>query len=601
MNIFNNEILENLKQSNKNWMSNSSNSNSGFSSNFSNWANNLTNSMSSSNNGSNGLSSFQSNNYSSSSSGSSSNSVTVNGGEDKTNIQYEEFEPVDPQNPTDPIVVFDPKIPQTTVMRKYIEQEPSTAENAPGDYTDQDNTAIDGIKIPIICLNNSSIKYKDILEFKLSIKEFLPTLELKIYDAEGKLKAMDVPGMENGITVVLIAPIDGANKKISLDFYILECNFTDGGIVEYKAEMKLTNMHSKKNVQLGSEKLSTYEMLEEIAKQNDLGFAATEDCKGIEDKRWRQVYGQPFCEYIKEQLSFAGKDENSIFDAWVDEFGYLVMVNIAWVFNYTLDVKQLTIKTIDGINSGTKLEADMDVSLKETLRMISNQKSSINNENLRISNYTHDVDNNKLKDGTVSKYYYMTGLCESNTIEMHEGEIKELSIDAQSDNADYGFENIEFIGFDMTDDDDEDNTPIIVQEKNVSNFFNTIYAKTLNVTMTKPNYLLQRGTLILVDIEEFNSLVKNDIIDNAENSVKTEEDEKKIQVNENRGSAFEAKKEMFGNTMDGVPNFAKCGVYYIKDITFVYSEGAQEIMQQMTLVKRGMQNNINNMETVAQQ
>ena len=32
-------------------------------------------------------------------------------------------------------------------------------------------------------------------------------------------------GMNNIITVVMTAPIERANKKISLDFYIIECIF----------------------------------------------------------------------------------------------------------------------------------------------------------------------------------------------------------------------------------------------------------------------------------------------------------------------------------------------------------------------------------------
>ena len=48
---------------------------------------------------------------------------------------------------------------------------------------------------------------------------------MKINDIDSNIQASDIPKMNNVITVILTAPIDGAAKKISLDFYITNCNF----------------------------------------------------------------------------------------------------------------------------------------------------------------------------------------------------------------------------------------------------------------------------------------------------------------------------------------------------------------------------------------
>lgn len=502
---------------------------------------------------------------------------------------------VEPYNPTDPIVVFDPTMKKSIVVKNFIADSETSSDIR--SISEANVLNIEGVKIPIISLNNSHVEDKDILQFKLSLKDFLPTLELKIYDQDGRIKAMDVPGMENSITVVLISPIDGANKKISIDFYIDECNFNDDHTIDYKGVMKVMNLFSPKNQQLGSDKLSTYEMFEEIAKENELGFAATEDCKDIEDKRWRQLYRQTYIDYIKEQLTFAGKDDHSVFDAWVDQYGYLVLVNVPWVFNYELNYYQLTIKTVSGINTGNKIGEENNPVSGETLRLLSNSKFTGYGENLRFTSFQDVVNNNAIKDGTKNKYFYMKSLCEENKIESVETEYKEFSLDGNDDENTYSIENIEFIGFDMTDDDDEDNTPIIVQQKTVQNFFNQIYNKSIIVRMPKPNYLLQRGMLVLLDIEEYNSATKKAVIENASNAYASQsenDDDDTGKAPEDPGDVLEASEIAFGNYQTGIMNFAKFGLYYIKDITFLYEYGNEEIVQEMTLVKRGLRNNLNN-------
>ena len=506
---------------------------------------------------------------------------------------------VKPYNPTDPIVVFDPTYEKTEIAKIFYGSEENEPADFEGDVPDANNLKIDGVKIPIIQLNNTAIDFENIDEMSLKLKGFLPELELKIYDYSGMIKATDAPGINNLITVILISENEGTNKKISLDFYITECIFNVDNTINYKGIMNLTTFRSKQNKQIGNGKLTTYEMLEQIAKENHLGFAATENCKSVNDKRYRQIYGETFTEYIEEQMSFAGTGRDTIIDAWVDEFGYLVMVNFSWVMSYKINPFQLTIKTISGINGGSKQSSQLDTSVTETVRMITNATASKGiMDNMKFSTYTHEIDNNKaIENGTASKYYYLNDPGGQNLIQECEGVVIEPSLDGAYDIGQYANTNIEFIGFNFTDDDDTENVPIIVQKKNISNYKASMCNKSIIVEMTKPNYLLQRGTLVAVDIEETDDLTKRTLIDDSNNVFKGKPDDNLFENDIESPEADNARRQLIFNNMESMQNVSVSGIYYIKDIEFKYNVGEAEIKQIMTLVKKGLKSNINNYAT----
>lgn len=539
----------------------------------------------------NGSSLFQRLSSNSSSSGANSSSSS----EDTVEID-DEIKLVEPYNPTDPIVVFDPSLEKTELVRDFIGSEMNEAADDEGDVPDANNLNIDGVKIPIIQLNNTAIDFENVEEMTISLKGFLPELELKIYDYDGIIQSSDVPGMSNLVTVVLLSPVEGTNKKISLDFYITECKFNKDNTALYKGVMNLNSFRSKKNIQIGSGKLTTYEMLEQIAKDNDLGFAATENCKSINDKRYRQMYRETFVEFIEEQMSFAGTGTDTVIDSWIDEFGYLVMVNFSWVMSYSIDPFQLTIKTTKGINTGSKQPEELDNTIEETVRMISNQASVGVIDNMIFSVYTNEVDNSAvIENGATSKYYYLKDPCGSNQIQEATGAIIEPSMDGANDIATYANENIEFIGIDFTDDDDEENTPILVQKKNIQNYRASMCNKSIIVEMPKANYLLQRGTLVVVNIDEEGEVAKRELIDESDVVTKTEPDEKILQDDIESEEVINARNQMlYNDKKESMQNITTSGVYYIKDMTFKYTRGEPEIKQIMTLVKKGLKTNLKN-------
>lgn len=488
---------------------------------------------------------------------------------------------IEPRNPTDPIVVFDPTMGFSNIVVRYYPQ--NEDENSAGNPDPTQNMLKeDAIRFPLIKLNNKVIDKGNIIKFSLYLRNFLPEISLVINDLNGTIQTMDVPGLNNVITIILIAPVEGANKKISMDFYITKCTFNGDQSITYEGEYKLIDLKQIKNLQLGQDKLNTYEYLQEIAKDCKLGFAATNNCKDIEDKEWRQIYSQTYIQFIDNTISYGGLDENSIFDTWIDEFGYLVLVNVPYVMNETVDVKQLTTKVIYGITNTEPNEISPKQEVKEVIRMISNSNALQSVTNLAITTYNSIVNTkDTMNTGTLNGYYCLTSPCDQNLIEYKQLQVVEMSVDGIEGVDEYKYETMQFLGVNQNDDGNP-----LVQGEIRKNYFNKLYSRQLEVTLDIANYSLQRGTLIQVMIFEFDKENKRRTLDNYDRAYSTKQSElDEVQSQD---------QELLQDDANGVPNPALSGIYYIHNIEFFYVDGYENIKQRLTLVKKGIQSNLTN-------
>ena len=502
-------------------------------------------------------------------------------------MEEEKIEFIKPINPTDPIVEFDPEFDFSNIVLPIFDYMDDAPHENMGEEINPLNVA--GIMVPLVKLNNKFITADKIYMLTISLVDFLPTINITIDDSNRNIQASDVPGMNNVITVIFTAPVNGANKKISMDFYITDCTFDDDNTVSYKGEYKCNGMKQVKYSQIGDGPLSTYEYLSKIAKELKLGFACTGKCKEINDKKWRQLYSETYANYIMKEIRHAGLDKDSIFDTWIDNFGYLVLVNLPYVLNEKVDPKQLSIKVVSGKTTTLPENRDFGQDVKEVYRIISNSEENININNLYISEYHSSVDNSKiLKKGTKNKYFYLSSPCDQNILVIENIRLIENSVDGMVGQDEYVYENIEFIGTNQTDDEGCE----LYQGEIVENFLNGLYYKSLVVTLPFANYSLQRGMLVYVMINEYEPENKQFIQDNAKNAFETKE-----QTKEEDPPEYRRARENIADMNNGMMNPSLSGLYYIKGMEFSYKSGDDKISQTLTLIKRELQSGLTNKYT----
>ena len=454
----------------------------------------------------------------------------------------------EPYNPTDPEVKFDPEF-KTKVILKEFDDPDKTSSNAT-----YNSLKDDAINIPIVRLNNITLNDEQIDQVIIYYNSFFPTVHLSIKDTENVIKICDTPGFDNEINVVITCQINGYYKKISLLFYITDFNIYNEYIA-YDGVFKLQSLNTHMMKQIGNGKLNTY-MLSEIAKENKLGFAATKKCEEINDEQYRLIRSKTYVDYIKEQLSFSGIDEESIFDAWIDIFGYVVMVNVYYVLNETIEPEQLTIYTIYG-GENTINDENMDPQAIQAQRTLTNNLTDTTNTNLHFKVYENIIDNSKIyENGSLNTSWYMTSPCEENKLEQEQLQIIENSNEGVNFSKEYEFGKTQFLGIEFSE------TPTLFKKKINQRYFEKLRAKRLKIELERYNLGLERGTLVNIIFKEYNS----DVIKTFYNNNDIEE------------------------SVDGKINLYMSGMYYIDSMEFEYVTEEHKIKQYLYLIKRSVDN-----------
>ena len=462
----------------------------------------------------------------------------------------------EPYNPTDPEVKFDPEIGQKLILKEYDDPNKSRSEGTYNMLKD------DGINIPVVRLNNITLGDGQIDQVIIICDDFLPKVHLSIKDKENVIKICDTPGFDNEISIVITCQINGYYKKISLLFYITKFE-VDGEFIGYDGIYKLQTLNTHMMKQIGSGKLNTYNMLSEIAKENKLGFAATKKCEDIKDERYRLIQSKTYVDYIKDQIILSGLDEESIFDVWVDLFGYIVMVNVHYVMTEKVDPEQLTIYTIYG-GENTVNDESMAPQAIQLQRTLTNNITNETNINLQFGLFENIINNDNIyKNGALNTNWYMSSPCEENKIEMEELQLIENSTDGINNSDEYEFSKTEFLGIEFSE------TPALLQTKIHKRYFEKLRAKRLKIEMLRYNLGLERGTLVNMIFKEYNSAV-----------IKTFKGGNDIE-----------------ESIEGAINPYLSGMYYIDGLEYEYVTEEHRIKQYIYLIKKSSDDSVLNKST----
>jgi hypothetical protein len=514
----------------------------------------------------------------------------------------------DNTNFTDPKVIHDPELRKPNSLREF-----NNAEYNASPTSRIDTTQVHGILIPIIDINGIPIPINKLKSMEMNFNKFVPTLKFSISDSDRAFQFNGGLSLNNRVTVIITPPHSGIYRKISVSFYIKEQKNLSNDIIEFECEYYHNGLWKNACEQIGDKALSTYEFCEQISKQLQLGFAATDKCKDIEDKRWRQIYSQRISDFIIEQIKLGGVDEESIFDAWIDPYGYLVLSNISWILNENVNDKDLEMTISSGITS-IATEGDKPLSEPKKFKRFISNVTEIPFDETRIILQKNDLyTKNTNNTGTLRNCWILKDIGNGNSLEMQNIQMIEVSVEGVEASSFYESNTTEFLGCEMSED-----TPYLYQQEIRKSFLIKQRSRQIIVLLAAPNYGLQRGTLINVmfcetdqdkitkihaksdglfnktlDLHVAEHIDPNEMYANTQNAI----EQLTEVIQSNIGKSINKNVINHSDVMHAgafAVNTAISGIYYIDGIQFIYNSDEQKIYQYLFLIKKGLQSNLSN-------
>ena len=521
------------------------------------------------------------------------------------------------ENQTDPYILHDPMI---DVGKIAIPYEPENAivgrekDGAVGAAHNYDGEKTYGVLWPVVQINKRVIFPEQIEKCVLYYDELLPRIMIKIFDRNAEIQALDVPGLNNIMRIVLVPSIKNTYKSIKLAFNIDSVKI-DGDIVTYFGSYYLNTLkkeYTKEIVYPGCSSMggkrsgnnetaketyacntapqkqpNTWEYLHVIAHETGLGFMSTDKCQDVEDRMPRLMSNEKYPEFIKKHMRFGGLDEHSIFDCWVDLYGYLVLINVSWIFEEEINHKDLKIYAARG---GYFTGHDTPPPTAERVdRVISNFSEMGVPNNMMFENYKTIVNNSDLTYGTmVSQYTFnLAGVKPENVNACTQSDVRvvQQSLDGL-ELENYRTEKLRECCIEFNQ------LPINKQRNIRDKFFTKHRERILEIQMSTPNLGLQRGTLISVIIFEYNKAVISQLTDQYQNVVKPGNETEPFEYTVDNVDLDERQLKLNENMH--IPNPALSGIYYIDGMRFEYSKYDHEFIQYLLLIKKGNLSNIDN-------
>lgn len=510
-------------------------------------------------------------------------------------------------NRTDPKVCHDPSLKREGIARLFPNQNKEHAENDEvSTYNTYDSLKIDGIEYPLVTINNRNVENHEIVNMIINYNEFLPTISITVIDQQEAEQKIFTTQMSSLIKVVMISPVDKVYKKILLNFRILNASIdsTNSKRITYYGEYYVEGFRDVNTMNIcmdavcssqpncgqgGHKNANTWEMLHRISELTGLGFAATKKCKEVEDRIVRHIHTQRFNNYIEQQLLHSGNDSDNIFDAWVDLYGYIVMVNVPWVIQEEVKDTELTIVANGGAHvTENELEDQKPV---DSPRTLSNYNLMGMKSNLEIESYYTVTSNDAIIDGTLERVYQISLVDNGRFTKLESLDIqtKQNSIDGEYI-EDYNTGKVRPIPqFNFNDPawtGLSGGYDINLQKKIRNAFFKKMRQSLLYVKLKTINFGLQRGTLINIAIYENDARNKDFMIKNrsrlAHKEPEVEED--KLELPEDMDIKTE---DLVSKDEIWLPNFKLSGMYYIDGMKFEYDPEVGKIDQTLILIKKG--------------
>lgn len=188
--------------------------------------------------------------------------------------------------------------------------------------TDKAQTAVFGIQVPLILINNTIIDFDAVNYFELKSAGRIPELVLSVEDRYELINNIDKPGSDNEVRIQIIPKFDNTYKKIDMTFFISNIK-VNGSILRISCNYKLPSLTSSNYESYGE--LDTYSIFKEAAKYTKLGFAT--NIGVCNDKRFVYADNKSWFELMNEEIQFSNTTDH-ILDYWIDFWDNLNIVDI---------------------------------------------------------------------------------------------------------------------------------------------------------------------------------------------------------------------------------------------------------------------------------
>lgn len=197
-----------------------------------------------------------------------------------------------------------------------------------GNKPEVQQTSVYGIQSPLIMINNIVVDFSDVIDFELKCTSITPRVSMVVKDRYKLTEIVATPGIDNELRVQVLPKFDGVYKKVNLTFFITSINFQEN-YVFIKGEYKLPKYTDSQIISLGE--LSTYNLMEKVAKDTGLGFASNMEANE-DDKRYMYCDNKSYHDLLMSEIQKSGPG-NSICDYWIDWWNNLVLVDIYERYN----------------------------------------------------------------------------------------------------------------------------------------------------------------------------------------------------------------------------------------------------------------------------
>jgi len=183
-------------------------------------------------------------------------------------------------------------------------------------------------RLPYILINGVTIENPDVEYFKLFNDRYLPEIEMTFKDPTNKIFDAQYP-LDQQLLSIFIKANSDLLQPIRMDFYIIKFDAikSDGGDSEDKTYELKAQLNVPFYIQNTSNKGNSYDVLQKIASQIDLGFASN-----IEKTNDEMTWINCGIDFIREQVPEIVKrsyiDDNTFTWAYVDFYYNLNYIDI---------------------------------------------------------------------------------------------------------------------------------------------------------------------------------------------------------------------------------------------------------------------------------